>query len=296
MSQVSDYWKCSSKDLFEQYEMKCYDELLEYSKENMDKIYDLWNSGEPKDHTILRKVTKYAKSILEYFYAAFSNQPELNVMFELGQLLGVIDSIDKMSFKMFLEKEAEWGYAQELKKVKHLDEIVRALKNNGAMNQTELCDYLNLSESLVSQIIKKSEPMKLMIFSKIGKYKYFRLTDYGRRVAGKIESDEATTMSMEKLLFCITQKLQFEEELDIKAFEEYIRRYSKKQDNAISINKGTELSIHCKENDGRTEKIDITVDGFLYNVNNEDKYHIFGKKDVYLKNPTIENNIIRRAV
>lgn len=296
MSQVSDYWKCSSKDLFEQYEMKCYDELLEYSKENMDKIYDLWNNGQPEDHTILRKVTKYAKSILEYFYAAFSNQPELNVMFELGQLFGVIDSIDKMSFKMILEKEAEWSYAQELKKVKHLDEIIRALKTNGAMNQTELCAYLNLSESSVSQIIKKSEPMKLMIFSKIGKYKYFRLTDYGRRVAGKIESDNAATMSMEKMISYIAQKLQVEEELDIKAFEEYIRRYSEQRDNAINVRRGTKLSIHCNENDGRAEKIDITVDGFLYNINNEDKYHIWGKNDVYLKNSTIENNIIRRAV
>lgn len=296
MSQVSDYWKCSSKDLFEQYELKCYDELLEYSKANMDKIIDLWNNGEPEDHIILRKVTKYAKSILEYFSAAFSNQPELNVMFELGQLLGVIDSIDKMSFKLFLEKEAEWSYAQELKKVKHLDEIVRALKTNGAMNQTELCDYLNLSESSVSQIIKKSEPMKLMIFSKIGKYKYFRLTDYGRRVARKIESDAAATMSMEKMLSDIARKLQFEEELDIKAFEEYIRRYSGKQENTIRVRRGTELLIDCKENDGRREKIDITVEGFLYNINDEDKYHIFAKKETYLKNPAIGNNIIREVV
>ena len=99
MSKVSDYWKCSSNDLYEQYEMKCYDELLEYSKENRDKIFDLWNNGEPEDQIIVRKVTKYAKSILEYFYAAFSNQPELNVMFELGQLLGAVDSIDKMTNK-----------------------------------------------------------------------------------------------------------------------------------------------------------------------------------------------------
>ena len=295
MSQISDYWICSSEDLFEQYERKCYDELLEYSRKNMDKIFDLWNNGEPEDDTILRKVTKYAKSILEYYYAAFSNQPELSVMFELGQLLGVIDSIDKMSFKLFLEEEAERGYAQEIKKVKHLDEIIRALKTNGAMSQIELCEYLNLSESSVSQIIKKSEPMKLMIFSKVGKYKYFRLTDYGRRVARKIESDDDTTMSMEKMLSYIARKLEFEEELDITVFEEYIRRYSEKKGNAISVGKGTKLLIRYNENDGRREKIDIIVDG-LYNINDEDNYCIVAKKKVSSKNPEIGNNTIKEAV
>lgn len=295
MSQVSDYWKCSSKDLYEQYAMKCYDELLEYSKENRDKIFDLWNNGEPEDQTIVRKVTKYAKSILEYFYAAFSNQPELNVMFELGQLLGVVDSIDKMSLKLFMEKEAEWSYTQEVKKIKHLDEIIKALKTNGAMNQTELCAYLNLSESSVSQIIKKSEPMKLMMFSKIGKYKYLRLTDYGRRVAEKTESSDITTVSIEKMLSYIVRELQFERELDIKAFEKYIRRYSEKQEDAISVHRGTKLSIRCTENDRRGEKIDITVDGFMYNIHDKNKYHIFGKKEV-LKNPDIENNTIREVV
>ena len=295
MSQIGDYWICSSEDLFEQYERKCYDELLEYSRKNMDKIFDLWNNGEPKDDTILRRVTKYAKSILEYYYAAFLNRPELSVMFELGQLLGVIDSIDNMSFKLFLEEEAERCYAQELKKVKHLDEIIKALKTNGAMSQIELCEYLNLSESSVSQIIKKSEPMKLMIFSKVGKYKYFRLTDYGRRVARKIGNDDDTTMSMEKLLFCIARKLEFEEELDITAFEEYIRRYSEKKGNAISIDRGTKLSIRYNENDGRCEKIDIVVDR-LYNINDEDKYYIFANKEAYLKNPEIENNTIEEAI
>lgn len=296
MSQVSDYWKCSSKDLFEQYEMKCYGELSEYSKDNINRIFDLWNNGEPEDYTILRKVTKYAKTILEYFAAAFSNQPELNVMFELGELFGVVDSIDKMSFKLFLEKEAEWSYTQELKKIKHLDEIISALRTKGAMNQTELCEYLNLSESSVSQIIKKSEPMNLMIFTKIGKYKYFRLTDYGRRVAKKIEGNDATIMSMDKMLSYIARKLQFEEELDIKAFEEYIRKYNGKQETAIHVSRGTGLSIHYKENDGRHEKISISVEGFLSNIDDEYTYHILGKKKVCLKDPIIGNNTIGRVV
>lgn len=296
MSQVSDYWKCSSKDLFEQYEMKSYGELSEYSRENINRIFDLWNNGEPEEHTILRKVTKYGKSILEYFAAAFSNQPELKVMFELGELFGVVDSIDKMSFKLFLEKEAEWNYTQELKKIKHLDEIISALRRKGAMSQTELCEYLNLGESSVSQIIKKSEPMNLMIFTKIGKYKYYRLTDYGRRVAKKIEGYDATIMSMEKMLSYIARELQFEEELDIKAFEEYVRKYNGKQENTIHVSRGTGLSIHYKENDGRHEKISISVEGFLSNIDDEDMYHVWGKKKVCLKDSIIGNNTIRRVV
>lgn len=296
MSQISDYWKCSSKDLFEQYEMKCYGELSEYSRENINRIFDLWNNGDPKDYTILRKVTKYAKSILEYFGVAFSKQPELKVMYELGELLGVVNSIDKMSFKLFLEKEAEWSCTQELKKIKHLDEIISALRTKGTMNQTELCEYLNLSESSVSQIIKKSEPMNLMIFTKIGKYKYFRLTDYGRRVARKIEGYDTTIMSMEKMLSYIARKLQFEEELDIGAFEEYIRKYGGEQEKGIHVSRGTGLSIHYKENDGRHEKISISVEGFLSNIDDKDVYHILGNKKVCLKDTMIGNNTIERVI
>lgn len=185
MSQISDYWKCSSKDLYEQYEMKDYDKLLEYAKENKSRIFDLWNNGETEEPEMLQKITKYAKSILEYYGAAFSNQPELSVIFEMGQLLGIIDSIDKMNNRVLLEKEAEQSWIQEVKKVKHLDEVIVALNAKGSMSQTELCNYLNLSESLVSQIIKKVEPMKLIIFSETGKCKYYRLTDYGRLVAQK---------------------------------------------------------------------------------------------------------------
>lgn len=292
MSRVSDYWSCSSIDLYEQYVKECYDELLKYSEENIEKIFELWNNGEPENQTIVRKVTKYAKSILAYFSAAFSNQPELNVMFELGRLSGIVDSIDKMSLKLFMESEAEWSYTQEVKKVKHLDEIIRALKKNGAMNQTELCAYLDLSESSVSQIIKKSEPMNLMMFSKVGKYKYLRLTDYGRRVAGKIEKNDSATVSIKEMLSCIAREFRFEEELDIEAFEKHIRKYGEEQKNAISVHQGTKLAIHYKENDERSEKINITVEGFLYDNNAEDKYYIFGKKEAYLKNPAIKNNNI----
>lgn len=295
MSPISNYWRCSSKDLFEQYEMKHYNELLDYSKENKSRIFDLWNNGEPEDHIILSKVTKYAKSILEYFASGFSNKPELKSIFELGELLGVVDSIDNMSFKLFLEKEAERNYFYEVKKIKHLDEIINALRKKGAMNQTELCEYLNLSESSVSQIIKKSEPMNLMMFTKIGKYKYFRLTDYGRRVAKKIEGDE-TTMSMKTMLSYIARNLQLDEELDTNAFEEYIRKYNGKQETSISVSRGTELLIHYKENDGRNEKIIISVDGFLSNVDDVNRYYVRGKKKLRLKNSLSENYAIERIV
>ncbi len=296
MMQVSDYWKCSLKDLYEQYEMKDYDELFEYAKENIDNIWDLWNNEELEDHTILRKVIKYAKSVLEYFGEAFLNQPELNVLFELGQLLGTIDSIDKMSLKYLLEREAEWTYVQELKKVKHLDNIIKALKMNGAMNQTELCEYLNLSESLVSQIIKKAEPMKLMIFSKIGKYKYLRLTDYGRRVAGKIENDNTRKISMEKMLTYLVQEFQFEEQIDLKLFEEYIRRYNGKQKDDLNVDRETGLLIQYKKLDGRCDKINMIVEGYLHDIHNKNEYYIFGKEKEYINNSINENNCIRRVI
>lgn len=129
MIKINNYCDVLSADLHEYYINKEYDKLLDFSEKNTEKILALWKNGSPEDQIIVDKVIKYEKSILEYFYASLINKPELKVIFELGRFLGTVDIIDAMNFKLFINKKAELTYNQDVKEIKHLDKIIKILKN-----------------------------------------------------------------------------------------------------------------------------------------------------------------------
>ena len=80
------------------------------------------------------------------------------------------------------KKEYAWEQsAGDLGRAKYLNEIITKLYEHGGKTQAELAEALGINPSTLSERLKRINDTDFILTHKAGKYKYFELSEYGRK-------------------------------------------------------------------------------------------------------------------
>lgn len=178
-----ELWLKKELDLQETLQHEDYEMLINYASDNQEKILIEWTKvNKSERHNIVR----YGMMLMKYFEQHLPQISKDTALFRLGALAGTLEVCDRFSYEESQEHRAETLYKEQVSSIKHLDEIILALELHGIMSHSELCEYLDLKESTLSEVMKKVNLTNLVVSSKHGKYKLYRLTDAGRRLGKQL--------------------------------------------------------------------------------------------------------------
>lgn len=263
------------------------EEFADYIEENKRTIYLQW---EDDDYENLEKSLGYGSMILRHFANRLSVDDGQRVLFEIGTLKGTIESFEHLLFEKATEIRIIEGNKQRFSSIKHLNDVVLTLETHGSLTHTELCNYLDMRASTLTEAMKKILDTNLVLSSPVGKFKVYTLSDtgikYGRMVRKK-NNDEGIDDVL-KLLDTLVTKITDSYEID-KIKDELYKTL-------IIIN---ELSSQHQENNVKpvhhiyngTES-QVQLDATLYNIRRRYNDPLKGIKPVTVFPISNDNNVI----
>lgn len=135
---------------------------------------------------------------LTYYVAKYNN--EKNIDFSRGRLVGIAQCLDIIiefsENKYTAAQDIDDAFAQ-IKTVSHGGEILKLLSLKRGVQHKDLCESLKITAGTLTGIIDKLCEMDLIYFTKIGKFKFYYLTDFGYKF--KEEKYSQTVSSLSKL-------------------------------------------------------------------------------------------------
>lgn len=184
-------------NLSESLEKQEYTTLIQYASDNKEYVINEWYNS---DNSSLSQILRYGNSQLNYFEHHLPTASKEDAIFQLGTLMGVIKT-----FKDFLHEKQQENltaqiYQKQVLSVKHLKDIILLLEAHGIMSHSEICKNLDLKESTLSEIMKKAASTNLIISSKAGKYKLYRLSDNGRYLSRQLRTKTTVSTNRDELL------------------------------------------------------------------------------------------------
>lgn len=150
--------------------------LIDYIEENKRIIYQQWEND---DYENLEKTLSYGSMILRHFTNRLDENSIQYKLFEIGTLKGAIESFEYLLYEKAAELRFLEANKQHYSSIKHLKEVIQTLETHGSMTQTELCDYLRLRASTLSEAMKKILKTELVLSSPVGKFRLYTLSDTG---------------------------------------------------------------------------------------------------------------------
>lgn len=192
-----EIWMHTQTNLSESLEKQEYTTLIQYASDNKEYVINEWYNS---DNSSLSQILRYGNSQLNYFEHHLPTASKENAIFQLGTLMGVIKT-----FKDFLHEKQQENltaqiYQKQVLSVKHLKDIILLLEAHGIMSHSEICKNLDLKESTLSEIMKKAASTNLIISSKAGKYKLYRLSDNGRYLSRQLRAKTTVSTNRDELL------------------------------------------------------------------------------------------------
>lgn len=178
-------WIHAQTNLLESLNKQEYEFLIQYADDNQEHVMEEWYNA---DYSLCSQTLRYGNSQLKYFKQHLRTSPKDYAIFHLGSLMGHIEVLEHFSYEKEQENLASKIYAKQVLSVKHLKDIIQLLEAHGIMSHSEICHSLNLKVSTLSEIMKKINSANLIISSKAGKYKLYRLTDTGRNLSRQLRS------------------------------------------------------------------------------------------------------------
>lgn len=135
-------------------------------------LYSLDNV--PELEKMLHKYQKW----MEGAASAFDSEEE-NIAYQMGLLGGAIAAVAQLSEQKRQVKEYEVAHLD----TKYQDEIIEHLMEKEYVQHNQLAKSLGISPSQLTTIMGKvdGEQQNIISMSRIGKFKYYCLTDMGRR-------------------------------------------------------------------------------------------------------------------
>lgn len=190
-------WMHTQTNLSESLEKQEYTTLIQYASDNKEYVINEWYNS---DNSSLSQILRYGNSQLNYFEHHLPTASKEDAIFQLGTLMGVIKT-----FKDFLHEKQQENltaqiYQKQVLSVKHLKDIILLLEAHGIMSHSEICKNLDLKESTLSEIMKKAASTNLIISSKAGKYKLYRLSDNGRYLSRQLRAKTTVSTNRDELL------------------------------------------------------------------------------------------------
>lgn len=169
-----------------------FQKLIKYAETNQANLDTYWqNNSNEEIHLFL----KYATSKLAYFENFTQSDVQQCSAFKLGKLLGAIESYGKIIYEKKLDRLVVDRLYEDGRTIKYLDDIVKLLESHGGLTHAELCKYLSLKTSTLSEAIKKVLATGIVDFRCAGKYKIYSLTDDGIRYGRYIRNQKRDMVS-----------------------------------------------------------------------------------------------------
>ena len=132
------------------------------------------------------------------------------------------------------------------------------------MSHSEICKNLDLKESTLSEIMKKAASTNLIISSKAGKYKLYRLSDNGRYLSRQLRTNTTVSTNRDELLKQLKFHLKASASEDsfkdtIKKLLEYNDPNIKNEITNIKIAPGNTITVlHTPDKTIQKERYEIT--------------------------------------
>jgi DNA-binding MarR family transcriptional regulator len=209
--------------------------------------------------------------------------------------MGSVESFDQLLYE---RKQDDWiskTYKEEVLSIKHLKDIILALEIHGIMSHSDICEYLSLKESTLSETMKKVNLTNFISSSKSGKYKLYRLTDSGRRLGKQIRKQNNENISEKELLFQLQHNIESTKNKEefkrkVKEIMDYDRIVENKKN---KIEPGDQLTIYYHMFERRIMQ-EFEVIGVPDNDNKRDdkEFKIMAKMK---KSEIFENNYNRQG-
>lgn len=256
-----EIWMHTQTNLSESLEKQEYTTLIQYASDNKEYVINEWYNS---DNSSLSQILRYGNSQLNYFEHHLPTASKEDAIFQLGTLMGVIKT-----FKDFLHEKQQENltaqiYQKQVLSVKHLKDIILLLEAHGIMSHSEICKNLDLKESTLSEIMKKAASTNLIISSKAGKYKLYRLNDNGRYLSRQLRTNTTVSTNRDELLKQLKFHLKASASEDsfkdtIKKLLEYNDPNIKNEITNIKIAPGNTITVlHTPDKTIQKERYEIT--------------------------------------
>lgn len=258
-----EIWMHAQTNLPETLEKHEYVTLTQYASDNKEHIMDVWYNS---DSSSFAQTVRYGNSQLKHFEHYLEKNSKGNAVFQLGTLMGVIKTLNEF----FQVKEEEnlnaKIYQKQISSTKHLKDIVLLLEAHGIMTHSEICQNLGLKESTLSEIMKKSASTNLILSTKAGKYKLYRLSDNGRHLSRQLRTSSPDTPDKETLLRLLSYYLEIPQSKD-SSFEDKVKELLVSHDIEnpnVKITCNDTIKIKYNDN-SRIQQEELKVMGFPLN-------------------------------
>lgn len=116
-------------------------------------------------------------------YYAKMEKTERNIHFARGRLIGVCEIYQNL---IELSEKAEYhshtidDVFAAIKTISHGDEVLESLSLSRGINHKELSNIIGIDVSTLTGIMDKLENLNLIYYTKIGKFKFYYLSDLGQ--------------------------------------------------------------------------------------------------------------------
>ena len=134
------------------------------------------------------------------------------------------------------------------------------------MTHSEICQNLGLKESTLSEIMKKSASTNLILSTKAGKYKLYRLSDNGRHLSRQLRTSSPDTPDKETLLRLLSYYLKISQSKD-SSFEDKVKELLEShdiEDPFVKITCNDTIKVKYSDN-SRIQQQEFKVMGFPLN-------------------------------
>lgn len=192
-----EIWMHTQTNLSESLEKQEYTTLIQYASDNKEYVINEWYNS---DNSSLSQILRYGNSQLNYFEHHLPTASKEDAIFQLGTLMGVVKTLKDFLHEKQQENLTAQIYQKQVLSVKHLKDIILLLEAHGIMSHSEICKNLDLKESTLSEIMKKAASTNLIISSKAGKYKLYRLSDNGRYLSRQLRTNTTESTNRDELL------------------------------------------------------------------------------------------------
>ena len=189
-------WSDLGMDPMELVEEEKWEDLIFYADENMELLVQKFLSGNNDE---LADSVQAGAICLNVVEVLAKNAGLRDYAFLcIGKLIGGLSVLARKLSYESQKRESEIIAEKRLSGVRHLDDIILILDQNGTMTHTSLAEQMgNMNPPTLTENMKKIAQYGLVYFKKTGKYKYYYLTDAGLRYAESLKKRQSGSENLD---------------------------------------------------------------------------------------------------
>lgn len=193
-------------DFEEVFEQNDYEKIFLYIQEKSEQLKLLLQEQNLEQ---LESDLEYEKNIFAYYVKKL--YVEKNIHFIFGRYMGLLDALYEQlieqSSQQLLEKEID---DYDISQIPHVNDIIVAIQKNEGIRHGNLAEKVGIEKSTLTGIMERLVDKGVVKFSRPGKYKYYYLSELGRKYFEKnrklIEVGTNIDALIEQLLVCLSKE------------------------------------------------------------------------------------------